>query len=167
MDDTNFTAPRPAAPTPEGAGMRKLNERATKIFMTLVEGLHVGDARKLDNAKGAFMAVSVDFLVGEELRTASGPPWALYAIAHNYLANGDLIPDPDVEFYVVDDPDRPAEKAVYPIAIDHGPLGYHRYADLVRTGQLANVRQQGQAELARFCDVWMKNVAAQQRLDVR
>ena len=167
MDDTNFTAPPPAAPTPDGAGMRKLNDRATKIFMTLVEGLRVGDARKLDNARGAFMAVSVDFLVGEELRPASGPPWALYAIAHNYLANGDLIPDPDVEFYVVDDLDRPAEKAVYPIAIDHGPLGYHRYADLGRTGRLANMRPQGQADLARFCDVWMKNIAAQQRLEVR
>jgi hypothetical protein len=167
MDDTNFTAPPPAAPTPDGAGMRKLNDQATKIFMTLVDGLRVGDAKKIDNAKGAFMAVSVDFLVGEQLRTASGPPWALYAIAHNYLANGDLIPDPDVEFYVVDDPDRPTAKAVYPIAIDHGPLGYHRYADLVRTGQLSNIRAAGQGELARFCDVWMKNIAAQQRLEVR
>ena len=135
--------------------------------MTLVDGLRVGDARKLDNARGAFMAVSVDFLVGEELRTVSGPPWALYAVSHHYLANGDLIPDPDVEFYVVDDPDRPAEKAVYPIAIDHGPLGYHRYADLVRTGQLSNIRSAGQGELARFCDVGMKNIAAQQRLEVR
>ena len=167
MDDTNFTAPPPAAPTPDGAGMRKLSERATKIFMTLVDGLRVGDAKKLDNAKGAFMAVSVDFLVGEELRTASGSPWALYAVAHHHLTNGDLVPDPDVEFYVVDDPARPGEKAVYPIAIDHGPLGYHRYADLVRTGQLSNFRGRGQADLARFCDVWMKNIAAQQRLEVR
>ena len=167
MDDTNFTAPPSAPPTPDDAGMRKLNERATKIFMTLVEGLRVGDARKLDNARGAFMAVSVDFLVGEEVRTPSGPPWALYAVAHYYLANGDLIPDPDVEFYVVDDPARPGAKAVYPIAIDHGPLGYHRYADLGRTGQLANLRPPGQADLARFCDVWMKNIATQQRLDVR
>lgn len=167
MDDTNFTAPPPAAPTPDGAGMRKLNERATKIFMTLVDGLHVGDARKLDNAKGAFMAVSVDFLVGEERRTTSGPLWGLYAVSHHYLANGDLIPDPDVELYVVDDPQRPGEKAVYPIAIDHGPLGYHRYADLGRTGQLANFRGRGQPDLARFCDVWMKNIAAQQRLEVR
>ena len=94
MDDTNFTAPPPAAPTPDNAGMRKLNDRPTKTFMTLVDGLSVGDARKLDNARGAFMAVSVDFLVGEELGTPSGPPWALYAVAHNYLANGDLIPDP-------------------------------------------------------------------------
>jgi hypothetical protein len=167
MDDTTFTPPRPAAATPDGAGLRKLNERATKTFMTLVEGLRVGDARKLDNARGAFMAVSVDFLVGEEARTANGSSWALYAVAHNRLANGDLVPDPDVELYVVDDPERPGEKAVYPIAIDHGPLGYHRYADLARTGRLANVQPRGQADLARFCDVWMKNIAAQQRLEVR
>jgi hypothetical protein len=165
MDDTDLTQSPPAAATP-GAGLRKLNERATKIFVTLVEGLRVGDARKLDNARGAFMAVSVDFLVGEDRGTTTAPPWGLYAVAHNHLSNGDLVPDPDVEFYVVDDPERPDGKSVYPIAIDHGPLGYHRYADLARTGRLGNVRPQGQADLARFCDVWMTNIAAQQQLTV-
>ena len=167
MDDTSFTTPPDAPPPPHGAGMRKLNDRATRIFMSLVEGLRVGDAKKLDNAPGAFMAVSVDFLVGEELRTASGPPWALYAVAHYYRANGDLVPDPDVEFYVTDDPAQPGAKAVYPIAIDHGPLGYHRYAELEGAGQISCVLPRGQADLARFCDVWMKNIAAQQRLEVR
>ncbi len=164
MDDTDFTTPPHAPPAAPGAGMQKLNDRATRIFMTLVEGLRVGDAKKLDNAAGAFMAVSVDFLVGEEHQTPSGPPWALYAVAHYYRANGDLIPDPDVEFYVVDDPEQPASKAIYPIAIDHGPLGYHRYAELESTGRLSRVLPRGQADLARFCDVWMKNVAAQQGL---
>jgi hypothetical protein len=68
---------------------------------------------------------------------------------------------------MVDDLDRPGDNAIYPIAIDHGLLGYHRYADLGRTGELANVRPRGQADLARFCDVWMKNIAAQQRLEMR
>lgn len=150
MDATNLTAPPPAAPPPDSMAMRKLNERATKIFMTLIEGLRVGDARRVDDVRSAFMAVSVDFLVGEELRTASGPPWGLYAVSHHYLANGDLVPDPDVEFYAVDDPERSGEKAVYPIAIDHGPLGYHRYADVGRSGQLDNLRPRAQADLARF-----------------
>ena len=164
MDDRNFTTSPHAPPPQQGAGMQKLNDRATRIFMTLVEGLRVGDAKKLDDAPGAFMAVSVDFLVGEELRTVSGPPWALYAVAHYYRANGDLIPDPDVEFYVVDDPALPGVKAVYPIAIDHGPLGYHRYAELDGAGHLSRMVPRGQADLARFCDVWMKNIAAQQGL---
>jgi hypothetical protein len=159
MADTNFTASPPNRPAAQ-----PLNDRATRIFMTLVDGLRVGDARKLDNAQGTFMAVSVDFLVGEEVHTPSGPPWALYAVAHYYRANGDLIPDPDVEFYVVDDPARPGAKAVYPIAIDHGPLGYHRYAELEGAGQISRVLARGQADLARFCDVWMRNIAAQQGL---
>ena len=109
------------------------------------------------------MAVTVDFLIGATTRR----PWAVYAVAHRYLVNGDLIPDPDVEFYVVDDPGRPGTKAVYPIAIDHGPLGYHCYVDVDHAGRLTLSSARGQAELARFCDVWMKNIAAQQHLDLR
>jgi hypothetical protein len=103
MDDTNFPASPPAAPGPNDIGLRELDERAAKIFMNLVAGLSVGDAKKLDNEHGTFMAVSIDFLMG----AGGGRSWALYAIAHRYLANGDLIPDPDVEFYVVDDPTQP------------------------------------------------------------
>jgi Domain of unknown function (DUF6908) len=167
MDDTTFTTPPNAPSAPHGAEMQKLNDRATRIFISLVDGLRVGDAKKVDNARGAFMAVSVDFLVGEEVQTASGPSWALYAVAHHYFANGDLIPEPDVEFYVIDDPAQPGAKAIYPIAIDHGPLGYHRYAQLEGAGHISCVLPRGQADLARFCDVWMKNIAAQQRLEVR
>ena len=88
--------------------MRKLGERATTIFAMLVDGLGVGDAKKLHNAPAAFMAVTVDYLIG----ASTNRPWAVYAIAHRYLANGDLVPDPDVEFYVVDDPGQPGAKAV-------------------------------------------------------
>ncbi len=161
--DTNFTAPPPAATGPNDVGMRKLDERATRIFMTLVEGLGVGDAKRLDNAPGAFMAVSVDFLMGR----SGGRSWALYAIAHRYLTNGDLVPDPDVELYVVDDPGQPGAKAVYPTAIDHGPLAYHRYVLVDSLGEPTLLVAHGQADLARFCDVWMRNIAAQQRLEVR
>lgn len=92
MGNTNFTAPPPGTP-PDRSEMRRLNDRTTRIFMTLVQGLRVGDARKLDNVRGTFMAVSVDFNVGDDFRGASGPSsWALYAVAHNRLANGDLIP---------------------------------------------------------------------------
>ena len=167
MDYTTFTTPHGAPAAPHRPGMQKLNDRAMRIFMSLVGGLRVGDAKKLDNAPGAFMAVSVDALVGEEVQTASGVHWALYAVAHYYRANGDLVPDPDVEFYVIDDPAQPGSKAVYPTAIDHGPLGYHRYAELEGAGQISCVLPRGQADLARFCDHWMKNIAAQQRLEVR
>jgi hypothetical protein len=148
MDDTTFPRPPHAASRPDDHGLRKLDDRATKLFATLVAGLTVGDAKKLDNARGTFMAVSIDFLMGAN----AGRSWGLYAIAHRYLANGDLIPDPDVEFYVV--------------AIDHGPLGYHRYAAVASTGEPTLLNHRGQSDLARFCDVWMRNIASQQGLEV-
>jgi Domain of unknown function (DUF6908) len=141
--------------------MRKLGAKATNIFNTLVDGLLVGHARKLDNAPGTFMAVSIDCLMGDRAPSRSG---SLYAIAHRYEANGDLVPDPDVEFYVVDDVDAPGGKAVYPAAIDHGPLGYYRYIHFDSVSQPVRVAPRGQAELARFCDVWLRNIAFQQGL---
>jgi len=163
MDDTTFPRPPLADSGPDNLGLRRLDDRATRIFTTLVGGLTVGDAKKLDNARGTFMAVSVDFLIGATGRRS----WGLYAVAHRYLANGDLIPDPDVEFYVIDQPGRPGVMAVYPIAIDHGPLGYHRYAAVESSGEPTLLNRRGQADLARFCDVWMRNIASQQRLEVR
>jgi hypothetical protein len=162
MDDTTFPRPPHAASGPDDHGLRKLDDLATKLFATLVAGLTVGDAKKLDNAHGTFMAVSIDFLMG----ASAGRSWGLYAIAHRYLANGDLIPDPDVEFYIVDQPGRASVMAVYPLAIDHGPLGYHRYAAVDSTGEPTLLNRRGQGDLARFCDVWMRNIASQQGLEV-
>jgi hypothetical protein len=137
--------------------MRALGAKATKVFMALIDGLLAGDARKLDNSPGVFMAVSIDYLF-------QGAHGSLYAAAHRYEANGDLVPDPDVEFYVLDAPDPRAGKVVYPTAIDHGPLGYYRFVHFDSVGQPAPVAPRGQAELARFCDVWMRNISIQQGL---
>lgn len=59
------------------------------------------------------MAVSIDCLVGEE-PGGSAIGWALYAIAHRYEVNGDLVSDPDVACYVANDPARSEAVAVYP-----------------------------------------------------
>jgi hypothetical protein len=164
MNDTDLTHPAPPAPNRQHISLRKLSRPATKIFMMLVDGLVVGDAKKLDNAPGSFMAVSVDCLSGDRMPLGGTRGESLYAIAHNYEANGDLVPDPDVEFYVVDDPTQPGSRAIYPTAIDHGPLGYYRYVHFDSAGQPDGVSKRGQADLASFCDIWMKNIAIQQGL---
>jgi hypothetical protein len=132
--------------------------------MALVDSLFVGDARKLDNAHGTFMALSVDCLLGDRVPPTGPHQGALYAFAHRYEVNGDLVPDPDVEFYVIDDPAQPGTKAVYPTAIDHGPLGYYRYVHFDSAGQPTRISRPGQADLASFCDSWMRNIANQQGL---
>ena len=156
MKDPDLTSTTPTAPEFHHAAMRRLGRAASKVFMALIAGIPVGDARKIDNAGGAFMAVSVDHLA----RDSRGG--SLYAVAHRYEANGDLVPDPDVEFYVVEDPAQPGDKAIYPTAIDHGPLGYYRHVHFDSAGQPARVASRGQAALATFCDGWMPNIARQQ-----
>ena len=164
MDGTNHAPPTPPATNRPPLPMRRLSKAATKIFLTLVDGLAAGDARRLDNAPGTFMAVSIDCLIGGGVSPGRERRGALYAIAHRYEANSDLVPDPDVEFYVVDDPAQPGTKAVYPTAIDHGPLGYYRHVHFDVAGYPARVARPGQADLASFCDTWMRNIAIQQGL---
>jgi hypothetical protein len=148
--------------------MRNLGGKAARIFFQLVDGLAAGEARRLDGAGRGFMPVSVDCLTRERVGADGADVGALYAVAHRFESNGDLVPDPDVEFYVVADPADPLGRAVYPTAIDHPPpFGYRRYVDLGTDGIPEAINRRGQADLARFCDRWMKNIAQQQGLVVR
>lgn len=124
--------------------MKTLNKTATKVFESLIAGLAVGQARKFDNAPGAFMAVSVDRLSEN-----------LYAVAHRKEVNGDLVSDPDVEFYV-------AGGMVAPTAIDQS-FGYRREVIFGEGGKITGYRPRGQADLTSFCNLWMRNIKAQQR----
>jgi hypothetical protein len=129
--------------------VKSLNGRATKIFKTLVRGLEPGAARYVDNAKGTFMRVAIDCL-------AQG----LFAVAHRFEQNGDLCPDPDVEFYVSPSGD------VFPTAIDQFAAPYKRYVEVVEGGGTWRWTgaERGQADLVEFCNMWMKNIEDQQRL---
>jgi hypothetical protein len=128
--------------------MKTLNASAAKVFLSLVEGLAPGRARKVDTTNGAFMPVSIDFLQ----QNADGS--RMYAIAHRFEQNGDLCPDPDVEFYVVGD-------MIAPTAIDQ-VLGYRRSVEFDEQGKPARWNQSSQADLTRFCNMWMKNIRLQQ-----
>jgi len=79
----------------------------------------------------------------------------VYALAHRYELNGDLVPDPDVEFYV-------CKIGVYPMAIDQ-ILGYRRVAQLTGDGGMS-AKPREQADLAAFCNLWLANIKQQQRL---
>ena len=116
----------------------------------------LADARTVDNARGTFMPVTVDCL--RVARSGS-----LYAVAHRFEQNGDLCPDPDVEFLVTDDPLQPGAKAVYPTAIDQ-TFGYRRYVELDVDGNPVRLNRAGQADLASFCTMWMRNIKGQQGL---
>lgn len=154
---------RPCVVSP---AMRKLGLQAARTFLQLVDGLRAGDARTIDNAPGTFMAVSVDCLHGDGTAPDGGRVGALYAIAHRFETNGDLVPDPDVEFYMVTDSEDPLGRSIYPTAIEHPPpIGYRRYVEFGSDGLPDAIHRRDQADLARLCDTWMHNIAQQQNLD--
>lgn len=192
--NTKPTAPKPSAPAlevetpgarsgplpPEGAFpgpplnlrisglMRKLSPAAARVFLHLVEGLDAGEARTIDNAGGVFMSVSVDCLRRDRVTHEAGEAGGLYAVAHRFESHGDLVPDPDVEFLVVNDEADPLCRAVFPTAIDHPPpFGYRRYVEFGSDGLPDAINRRGQADLAAFCDAWMRNIREQQRLVLR
>lgn len=133
--------------------MKTMNKTATKTLLALIDGLVPGQARKLDNAPGAFMPVSVDVL-------AENGPTKLVAVAHRREQNGDLVADPDVEFLVVQ---MNGEAFVSPTAIDHG-FRYDRAATLGADLRVTEYRPRSQADLTSFCNTWMRNIKAQQEV---
>lgn len=134
--------------------MKRLNEKAEAIFRKLTEGMvKVGDHRKWDNAKGSFMAACVEIID----RTGLGP---LVSIAHYYEQNGDLMRDPDVVFLIG------ADQHVYPISFRQDSLGIDQEAAYVEDG-VWKVRPKMQADICRFCNMWMRNINEQQQLGVK
>lgn len=140
--------------------MKSLNPAAIKVFSKLIEKLkEPGDADKIDKSEGTFMPVGIDFLQ----RFPNG--METYAVAHRFEQNGDLVPDPDVEFLVQKRDEKVV--SVWPLAIDHPPpFVYRRHVELAEDGKPERLNLRGQADLATFCSVWMKNIQLQQELEI-
>lgn len=134
--------------------MQSLNKKATKTFLKLVDGLdHVGASKKIDNAAGAFMAVCVE-IIAEPAGLRDG--CFVVAVTHYYESNGDLVTDPEVTFLLTD------EKTVYPMTFEQGGIAYRVWVK-IEDGRILSNRA-GQADLCKFCNDWIKNIAEQQGL---
>ena len=126
-----------------------LSPAATAVLEHLIAGLkEVGDATKFDNAKGLFMAVSVDRLSSRH-----------YAVAHNYIQNGDVMADPDMTFY------RTPEGQFYPCTFQQDNMGvYWEGLEIEEDGTIVSLDEKQQASQAEFASLWMRNIADQQKL---
>lgn len=121
-----------------------LNKSATRVFKLLTVGLSVGESRKVQRSSG-FMAVSVDRLSNQT-----------FALAHNYTQNGDLMADPDMEFFVS------RSGLVFPVALQQDGLpGGSRYFRVVEDGR---VKLSENGKQATFANQWLKNIEQQQDL---
>jgi hypothetical protein len=134
--------------------VKKLNKHATRTFSKLVEQLAIGEGRCIDNSSPSFMPVYVQ-------RCSEH----LYSIAHRSHRDPAQLPDPLVEFYVVDDPAFEGQQAAYPATVDHFHAAYQRTVEFDEAGVPVRFARAAQADLASFCDMWMRNIAWQQGLN--
>lgn len=144
--------------------MKPLNQQATKIFNLIVEGLkELGDHKKIDNAPGAFMALSVELI-------DQWPEGNIFSLAHYYEQNGDLMRDPDMTFLVSNGTFHGSKfiaGLVFPASYRQDGLGIDQqslfYEDNNGIHSL-RICKKWQADHAVFANTWMRNIKAQQHI---
>ena len=136
--------------------MKALNQASTKIFEQIVDGLkELGDHKKIDNAPGTFMALSVELI-------DQWPEGNVVSLAHYYEQNGDLMRDPDMTFLVSNG--TKVLEGIYPASYRQDGMGidqvslFHDEDDKLK---ICNKWQEGQAS---FANTWMRNIKEQQKL---
>lgn len=100
--------------------------------------------RKIDKAKGAYMAAVVE-RIGDNR----------FSVAHYYVQNGDKIADPDLELVLVGG-------RWYPAAITQPILGYRRVLEMAEDGQIAKFWPKSYGNLSRFARLLLRNIKSQQ-----
>lgn len=136
--------------------MKAINEKARQTMIELVDRVTFGKSKVIDNSPGSFMSVTIEYL----RPMANG---ALYSVAHYWELNGDLMRNPDMEFFCAYSeqgmqffPVSFRQDAPYfeQQAIEYGPGGHI-------TGFYPRIQQ----NLVDFANMWLANIAEQQKLD--
>lgn len=116
-------------------------DRLVKLGILNLDGsLTFKEYMKIENEP--YMKLSIDNLGNNTI-----------SMAHNFIQNGDVIPDPDMEIRII-----PEMKMVEALAIQHS-TGYYRrvYADIERT----KVYPREKKEQNSFLNMWTKNLMNQ------
>jgi hypothetical protein len=124
--------------------MRAINKKATKILTKLIEGMAPGTSRKIANSD-VYMPLSVERLSEDR-----------FSMAHYYSQCGDLVPDPDMEFW------RGPDGKFYPVAIQMNTGYYQRAIDFGQGGAVEGYYPRAQREQAVFAAHWLSNIKEQQ-----
>lgn len=115
------------------------------VLEALTEGLKEGQSIKFDNSGGAFMAVYVNRLTR-----------CRFSVSHYYEANGDLCPDPDMEFVFIE-----ATKKWMPVNFSM-PGHFQRCLELDGDDRPTHFKMELLQQLCDFAGMWMTNIRNQQ-----
>ena len=143
--------------------MKQLNKQATEVFGRLLTGLSdVGDHAKIGKDESAYMAVCVDLLDVPVVLDWPPKSSAVIALAHYFKQNGDMCCDPDMTF-LVGQPTENSPITVFPMTFQQAlPLRFDVGIEI--SGGKLLLRRNVQADITRFANSWMSNIAQQQNL---
>lgn len=129
---------------------RNLNRRATTVFFRILEYLKETDHVKIDNSNNTFMPVIAERLYTGDVMHRSG---TVYSLSHYYEQNGDLIPDPDMTFFVCDQ-----SRKIYPVTYQDSFV-YNE--GIYSEGEKWYIKRV-QHHITTFANHWMNNIFYQQ-----
>ena len=136
--------------------MKYLSKEATKVMDKLTEGLDEENSyRKLDNQPGLYMAVNVD-------RVSEMDAGVIFAVAHNFIQEGDVMADPDMGFLRATTPQ--GENMYFPTHYQLDSVGLYQESAVFEDGKLTGIYRRMQREHTTFANMWMKNIKVQQKL---
>lgn len=142
----------------------QINCAAKKIFCSIIDKMEDGYL-KLGKPDEMFMPLTVEN-TGQTSAAILGTG-NLISFCHYYEQNGDLMQDPEVLFFVVDNRTTERENidmvSVWPVFYQMAGLSIYREVMQFKDGK-AYVNANKQRELANFCNTWMQNLKEQQNL---
>jgi len=131
--------------------MRPINKKAQVIMDRLTTGLSQCDThQEIDNSDGVYMPVHIDWI-------GDTPDGDIFAVAHYYTQNGDLMCDPLMSFL------RAADGRYYPTDYRLDGLGVYRESvHFDEDGRVIGYNPREQRDEAIFAGTWMQNIKMQQ-----
>jgi hypothetical protein len=147
--------------------MKTLSKTAEAVFRAAIARVQeqqengTEDPWRIGKPGGSIMPLCVEH-IGEVPTPKSiageAPPFALYSFAHYYEQNGDMMRDPDITMI-----DTPA--GLIPISYRQDGLGINNtYVAYDDRGVITGFMPKAQADLAKFCTDWARNLKDQQGL---
>ncbi len=134
--------------------MKKLNKKAARVFNAMINLMNGKEHQKIDNTNGAFMPVVIE-KVHEVMFYQS--ECTIYSVAHYFEQNGDLVPDPEMTFLVV----NANTEVIFPCTFQD-QMTYQE--GLFKDGVDWRIKKAIQASHAEFANTWMDNIKKQQNL---
>ena len=127
--------------------MQTLSKPAVKTLEALTAGLKPGQCRTFGEKDGTYMQVHVECLQPGR-----------FSVAHRYEQNGDLVSDPDMEFY------RDETGGWLPVncTLWNGNFTPAITFEGSPNGKPTGFYRNGLRELCSFASMWMRNIKAQQ-----